>query len=162
MDNEVLAGKLQALVDDLEIRRVMHEYAAQIDLRNWEKLREILADDLVVDYHNGRTVVEGADRAIEYIQTNTAHLQWQHHNVTPYAVEIKGDRAAGSSYLISHQVISADPTHVVMMAAKYDCEFARIGDTWKLARMVHTIKLLNFLPISGQPSGVTIPPAVAP
>lgn len=156
------AERLQYLVDDLEIRRVMHEYAARVDLRDWSALRSVLADDVVVDYHNGRTRVVGADEVVAYIRENTAHLAWQHHNVTAYGVEVDGDVATGRSYLISHQVIRAEPTHVVMMAAGYECRFVRRG-TWQLAHMVHTIKLTNFLPITATaPPGVEIPPAVAP
>lgn len=155
------ATKLQRLIDDLEIRRVMHEYAARVDLRDWDALRLVLADDLVVEYHNGRTVVAGGDEVVDYIRTNTAHLAWQHHNITPYAVVVEGDHARGRSYLISHQVITEDPTHLLMMAATYDCEFARDGETWRLSRMVHQIKVANFQPIGAQPPAVNVPPAVS-
>jgi SnoaL-like domain len=155
------AARLQGLIDDLEIRRVMHEYAARVDLRDWDALRLVLADDLEVNYHNGRTVVIGGDEVVDYIRSNTTHLAWQHHNVTPYAVEVDGDHASGRSYLISHQVVTEDPTNVLMMVATYDCEFARVDDSWRLRRMVHTIKVANFLPIGTQPASVTIPPAVS-
>jgi len=158
---EEQAARLQRLIDDLEIRRVMHEYAARVDLRDWSALRQVLADDLEVDYHNGRTIVTGGDEVVEYIRANTAHLAWQHHNVTPYAVDVDGDRASGRSYLISHQVVTEDPTHLLMMAATYDCEFTRVADTWRLSRMVHQIKVANFLPIGSQPTSVTVPPAVS-
>lgn len=163
MDDTGAQGRLQRLVDDLDIRRVMHEYAARVDLRDWESLREVLADDLVVDYHNGRTVVSGGDEVVEYIRTNTAHLAWQHHHVTPYAITIDGDEASGLSYLLSHQVISEAPEHVVMMAATYECRFRRDHGSWLLTHMVHTIRFNNFIPVTAQPpTAAVIPPAVLP
>ncbi len=158
---EEQAARLQRLIDDLEIRRVMHEYAARVDLRDWDALRLVLAADLEVDYHNGRTIVTGGDEVVDYIRTNTAHLAWQHHNITPYAVEIDGDRASGRSYLISHQVITEQPDQLLMMAAIYDCEFVRDASTWRLSRMVHQIKVANFQPIGTQPPASSIPPAVS-
>ncbi|CAM3465019.1 nuclear transport factor 2 family protein [Nocardioides dubius] len=161
MDQPDLAARLQSVVDDLEIRRVVHEYAARVDLRDWTALRRVLADDVEVNYHNGRTIVTGGDEVVEYIRTNTAHLAWQHHNVTPYDVQVNGDHAAGRSYLISHQVLTDAPTEVLMMAAFYDCEFVRVDGAWRLHRMVHQIKVATFHPIQSQPTAsADIPPAV--
>ncbi|MGC9667597.1 nuclear transport factor 2 family protein [Planosporangium sp. 12N6] len=158
-----LARQLQLLVDEQQIRHVMTDYAAFIDARDFDRLRSVFADDVVVDYHNGRTVVTGADAVVGYIIENTAHLAWQHHNVSPYRIDVTGDTAEGLAYLISHQVIRDDPSHVLMMAAHYRTTFTRAADRWRISHMVHTIKLSNFLPVTAvAPVDVHIPPAVAP
>jgi len=52
---------------------------------------------------------------------------------------------------------------VVMMAARYDNDYVRTSNGWRISRMVHTIAMTNFLPLtSTAPAGLDIPPAVAP
>ena len=163
MDDFDVRQRVLDLVADLDIRRLMYEYAATIDARDWSRLRAVLADDVVVEFHNGRTVVSGADAVVAYVDENTRHLAWQHHTVSPYAIDCDGDRAMGRSYLISHQMIAADPRRVLIMAAYYDTEYIRTTDGWRIARMVHTITMTNFAPLtSTPPDGVPIPPPVAP
>ncbi|MDF1602232.1 nuclear transport factor 2 family protein [Nocardioides sp. YIM 152315] len=163
MTGDSIEQRLQCLVDDLEIRRVMQDYAAAVDARDWTVLRTVLADDLVVDYHNGRTIVRGGDAVVTYIRENTAHLAWQHHNVSTYRVDVDGDTATGLTYLISHQQIAEDLSHLLMMVARYDCQFRRRDDRWQLSRMAHTIQANNFVPHqSAPPSDLDIPPAVRP
>jgi hypothetical protein len=160
--SEDIEARLRLLADDLEIRRVLANYAATVDARDFERLRPLFADDVVVDYHNGRTVVAGGDAVVGYIRTNTAHLSWQHHFVSVYGVEVYGDRADAQAYLLSHQVIAADPTHVLMMAARYQVTLTR-SDAWRISAMVHTIQLVNHHPIVvASPVEVDIPAAVKP
>ncbi|GAA1638019.1 nuclear transport factor 2 family protein [Georgenia ruanii] len=159
-DAEV-TGRLQRVVDELEIRRAITDYAALVDARQWERLRAVLADDVRVDYHNGRSQVHGAQAVVDYIVANTAHLAWQHHNVSPYGIDIDGDRASAQAYLVSHQVIADEPGTVLMMAATYDLEMARGPKGWQIAHMVHRIMVANYLPITtSPPGGAHVPPAV--
>ncbi|MFJ6565301.1 nuclear transport factor 2 family protein [Streptomyces sp. NPDC091412] len=159
---EHLVERLARAVDDLEIRRVITDYAAFVDAREWEGLAGILADEVVADYHNGRTVVTGARAMVDYIRDNTAHLAWQHHMIAPYGVDVAGDRATAQAYLVSHQMLKGDPSHVLMMAATYDLEFDRGERDWVLSRMIHTIKVANHLPITtAPPNSAAVPPAVS-
>lgn len=162
MDTTDERARLARVVDDLEIRRLVTDYASLVDARAWDALRGILDDQVVADYHNGRTVVTGAQAMVDYIRTNTAHLAWQHHMVSPYGIDVDGDRATAQAYLVSHQMLDGDRSHVLMMAATYDLELVRDQHRWLLSRMVHTIKVANHLPITtAPPSGVAVPPAVS-
>lgn len=155
--------RLRDLVVDLEVRRLVFEYAATIDARDWDGLAAVLADDVVVEYHNGRTVVSGATEVVAYVRENTQHLAWQHHLVSPYAVTVDGDTASGRTYLLSHQAFVEDAGHIITMAAFYDNEYTCASGRWQIARMKHTIAMTNHLPLTADaPSGLDIPPAVAP
>jgi ketosteroid isomerase-like protein len=154
--------RLEHLVADLEIRRVLTDYAACVDARDFDQLRQVFADDVLVDYHNGRTVVAGGDDVVAYIRDNTAHLAWQHHFVSVYGVDVDGDGATAQVYLLSHQVVRAEPTHVLMMAARYQVSLQHT-DRWRISHMVHTIQLANFHAITVDPPiPVEIPDAVRP
>ena len=154
--------RLAQLVADLEIRRVLTDYAACVDARDFDQLRQVFADDVLVDYHNGRTVVAGGDDVVAYVRDNTSHLAWQHHFVSIYGVDIDRDRATAQVYLLSHQVVRADPTHVLMMAARYQVSLEHT-DRWRISHMVHTIQLANFHGITVDPPiPVEIPDAVKP
>lgn len=155
------AGRI--VLDDLGVRRALTDYAAMVDARDFEALTDVFAPGAVVDYHNGRTTVRGAQAIVDYIRDNTAHLAWQHHNVSVYGVDLRGDDATAQAYLLSHQMHAADPGYVQMMAARYRCTMRRGAERWQIAHMVHTIQLTNFLPVSAQhPNAAPIPPAVAP
>lgn len=156
-----LETRLQELVDEAEIRRVATDYASLVDARRWNDLVEIFADDLKVNYHNGRTVVNGAQATVDYIIENTAHLAWQHHFVSVYGIDVDGDQAMAEAYLVSHQMLNDDPSQVLMMAASYDLGFRR-DVRWRMSSMTHTIRVANFLPITtSPPSGAHMPPAVS-
>ena len=158
---EELGSRLQRVVDDLEIRRAVTDYAAMVDARDWKGLQAVFAPDVMVDYHNGRTQVSGADSVVAYVRDNTAHLAWQHHFVSVYGVDVAGDEATTQAYLVSHQVVADEPTHVLMMAAAYDVGLRRSEGQWVISRMAHTIKVANFLPITtSPPGGADIPSAV--
>ena len=158
---EELGSRLQRVVDDLEIRRAVTDYAAMVDARDWKGLEAVFAPDVQVDYHNGRTQVSGAESVVAYVRDNTAHLAWQHHFVSVYGVDVAGDEATTLAYLVSHQVIADEPTQVLTMAASYDVGLRRLEGQWVIARMTHTIRLANFLPITtSPPGGADVPPPV--
>jgi ketosteroid isomerase-like protein len=152
--------RLARVVDEMEIRRAITDYAALVDAREWTRLASIFADDVVVEYHNGRTTVTGGTAVAEYVKTNTAHLAWQHHMVSPYGIDIDGDTATALAYLVSHQQVAGDEAEFLTMAAYYTLELARGDHGWLIARMVHTIKLASFLPITATPITGAVPAAV--
>lgn len=153
--------RLRLLGDELEIRRVITDYASLIDAREYDRLHSVFAPDIVVDYHNGRTQVLGAASVVDYIVENTRHLAWQHHNVSPYGIDVSGDRATAQVYLLSHQVLTDSPGEVLMMAATYDLELAKGEQGWQILHMIHAIKVANYLPITTTPAdGAYVPPAV--
>lgn len=162
--NEQLVAQLQRVTDDLDIRRVITDYASFITRDSGRhRLREVFADDFAVEYHNGRTRVEGPQAVVDYIIENTAHLAWQHHNVTPYGIDISGDEATAQVYLISHQVVTDEPEHVLTMVATYDLQLRRAGNSWQLTFMEHHIKVaLRADPLTSHFSlgGAYVPPAV--
>ncbi|MCD2114646.1 nuclear transport factor 2 family protein [Rhodococcus rhodochrous] len=153
--------RLARVVDDLEIRRAITDYATLVDAQDWTRLAAIFDDDVVVEYHNGRTTVKGAKAVADYVQANTSHVAWQHHMVSPYGIDIDGDSATALAYLVSHQQVRGDDTEFLMMAADYTLELARREQGWVITRMVHTIKVASFLPISSAPiTGAEVPAAV--
>jgi ketosteroid isomerase-like protein len=153
--------RLQLLVDELEIRRVITDYASLIDAREFDRLHSVFAPDVVVDYHNGRTQVVGARSVVDYIVENTRHLAWQHHNVSPYGIDVTGDRASAQVYLLSHQMLTDSPDEVLMMASTYDLELTRGEQGWRILHMTHSIKVANYVPITTTPAGgAHVPPAV--
>ncbi|MFE0748920.1 nuclear transport factor 2 family protein [Gordonia sp. NPDC058843] len=157
---EVMA-RLARVVDDLEIRRTITDYATLVDARDWERLAAIFDDAVVVEYHNGRTTVVGATAVAEYVKANTSHVAWQHHMVSPYGIDVNGDTATALAYLVSHQQVRGDDTEFLTMAADYTLELARAEGGWVITRMRHSIKLASFLPISTTPlAGADVPAAV--
>lgn len=156
-----VAGQLQRVVDDLDVRRTIADYAALVDARDWDRLTGVFAADVEVEYHNGRTRLSGAQPVVDYIRANTAHLAWQHHLVSVYGVDLAGNDATAQTYLISHQMIAEEPTQVLMMAATYDLGLRRGTARWQISRMVHTIKVASYHAITASPpGGAHVPPAV--
>ncbi len=156
-----LVERMTRVVDDMEIRRAITDYATLVDAREWKRLAAIFADDIVVEYHNGRTTVTGATAVAEYVEANTSHVSWQHHMVSPYGVDVDGDTATALAYLVSHQQIRGDDAEFLMMAADYTLELARRERGWVITHMVHAIKVASFLPISSTPiAGAEVPAAV--
>ncbi len=126
---------LQRLVDRLDIQDALTTYATAIDAGDWATLRTVFADDATALYDRDSGVLTGGDTIVAWVQAATADLDWQHHMISVYGVEIDGDEATALIYLLSHQTLHGVPDQIRMMTSKYRNRLRRVGDRWCISAL---------------------------
>jgi hypothetical protein len=131
----VTGADIQALQDRLEITDVVHMYSSAIDSFDKEGLRSVFADDARAEF-GVLDPVEGGDAIVEWIFGATSAIDWQHHLLSLYRVNIQGDTATALSNMTSHQVFDGEPDVARILVARYRDELTRTPAGWKISRKV--------------------------
>lgn len=131
-------GRVQALLDRIDITDTLHRYASCIDRRDIGGVRAVLADDLWARYGNAEPLT-GGDTVAAWIDEATRECVWQHHLLSVYHVDVDGDHAEALIYHTSHQVFRDLPDTVRVLVARYHNELARTTGGWKINRLVFEV-----------------------
>jgi hypothetical protein len=131
-------GTVQHLQDRFDILDVLFRYSAGVDSFDNAAVRSVLADEIWAQYGNSEPVTD-PDALAAWIGEATATIVWQHHLLSPYTVEIDGDRAKVLSYLTSYQVFRENPDAAVVLVARYHDELKRTPGGWKINRRIMEI-----------------------
>jgi len=126
---------LQRLVDRLDIQDAMTTYAAASDAKDFDRLRACFTDDARARYGAESEWLEGGDVIVAWLQAQFAPLDWGHHLVSVYGVDVEGDQATALMYLLSHQTVSGSPTEILSMTAKYRNALRRSDDGWRISQL---------------------------
>ena len=128
----------EALQDRLDITDVLYRYASCIDRRDLAGVRQTLADNVWARYGNAEPM-EGGDTVANWIDGATVDCIWQHHLLSVYHVELRGDAAEALVYHTSHQMMKSEPEVVNVLVARYHNQLSRSDDGWKISRLLFEI-----------------------
>ena len=129
-----LDANLQRLLDRQSIEDTLYRYASTIDGQDWDRLRSVLADDVVGVFDNNAPI-HGADALVDWIVSVAGTRDWQHHLLNVYHVDIDGDAASAVTYHTSHQTQVDEPGSVYVIVARYYDTLRRASDgRWLIAR----------------------------
>jgi len=133
--------RLQKLEDELAIRRVLVDYSATQDARDYAGYAALFARE--GEWVNGRTVHKGRDAIYKmlvdlygtpppgFVNTDSYHI------VSNPEINVNGDRAtARSRHLLVLRGPNGAPTPA--LAGRYEDEFIREDGKWKILRRVDT------------------------
>lgn len=117
-----------------EISDMLHAFAAALDDRDWDGYASLYADDGVLELPWGEVVAK--EQLVESTSRNLGRFQATQHISSNHRIQVDGDSATSSSYLIATHVYPADLTreHWVI-GARYDCVFQRGADGWRFSRV---------------------------
>jgi uncharacterized protein (TIGR02246 family) len=133
--------RLQKVEDELAIGRVLVEYAARQDARDYDGYAELFAKN--GEWVNGKNVYEGRDAILKmlvglygtpppgYVNNDSYHLN------TNFQIDVTGDRATvRSRHLLVMRGPKGEPTP--SLAGRYQDEFIREDGQWRILRRVDT------------------------
>src|SRR4051812_28083596 len=100
-------------VDDIEaIRRLKARYFRTMDTKDWAAMRDVFADDVVVDTTaSGGNVVEGADEFVELISGLLDGATTVHHGHMP-EIDVTSPSTATGIWALHDIVIWPDGTRL--------------------------------------------------
>jgi uncharacterized protein (TIGR02246 family) len=131
--------RLQRVEDELAIRRVLVEYSATQDAKDYTAYANLFARE--GEWVNGRTVHKGraaihkmlvdlyGNPPAGYVNSESYHIS------SNPQIDVQGDRAtARSRHLLVMRGPNGEP--VPMLAGRYEDEFIREDGEWKILRRV--------------------------
>jgi len=136
-----LEQRLQRVEDQLAIQRVLVDYAARLDARDYAGYASLFAKN--GEWGSGKNVYRGRDAILKmlvglfgapapgYVNTESYHIS------TNFQVDVNGDRAtARSRHLLVMRGPKGEPTP--SLAGRYEDELIREDGQWKILRRVDT------------------------
>jgi len=141
--NPELEARLQEVEDQLEIQRVITDYSANLDARNYDGYVGLFTEDGI--WQNGDTVQNGQGEIRGMLENlfgpenpefvNTSSF----HQVSNFEINVDGDTAhAKSRFIFIGRGEGGAPTG--QLSGQYEDDLVRTADGWKIAhRNDHTI-----------------------
>lgn len=131
--------RLQAVEDELAIRRVLVDYSATQDARDFAAYVALFAED--GEWVNGATVYAGRQAIMDMLVGLYGETPPDFENAESYhissnpQIDLDGDRAtARSRYLLMTRGPNGEPTPT--LAGVYDDELVRENGEWKIQRRI--------------------------
>lgn len=128
--------RMQALLDQQEIRDVIHRYCRGIDRCDYELVRRCYHPD-ATDDHGG--FVGGIDDFIAHIVESLPRYERTMHFIGNILVEVDGNRARCESYIIAHHRVplrGTKPERDYNVGLRYVDDFERRDGEWRIADRV--------------------------
>ncbi len=131
---------VQRLIDESDLRDLIHRYAFGLDNEDWELWRSVFTDIVTIDmtdYQPGRPVRPGvADRVVAGIQALFAGLDGSQHFIGSHRYVIDGDKATITAHMrAEHWMTTGKGSDRYTMYGTYTDEAVRTPEGWKLERV---------------------------
>ena len=129
---------LQEISDRLEIQDLVYEYAALIDQKRFDDLRQVFTEDATIDYSAVGGPVGNPEEIIAFLnQVMVMFPNHQHLNANPQ-ISVDGDTATGRVMCFNPQEMSMPDgkTHVFMVGLWYVDEYRRTAEGWRISKRV--------------------------
>ena len=143
-------AKIRELADREEIKEVRHRFALALDTRDWELFGTLFADEVDADLPAlgvplGTVPKAELMSAFRHSFRRPASEMGTQQLYGDFLIEVRGDEATSSSYLVGHHHISGfDGGEDATLRARYVDRLVRTGDGWKIAALkIHVFSIVG-------------------
>jgi ketosteroid isomerase-like protein len=124
----------QSVRDELDIQRVIYEYAWACDNGDWKLLKSIFTDDASLDYSTTEGPAGSRDEVVAWLEESLSQLTFIYHVVSNFQIDLDGDRAGvRAMFHCTARFPGVDENLVT--GGYYDEELVRTPDGWKIRRL---------------------------
>jgi hypothetical protein len=121
---------LQEMLDEFQLRKLVHGYCRAVDRGDLAKLRELYHSD-AEDAH-GAFSTGSADDFLGELAAARPYIRSMQHNITTVNFAIDGNSAEGEVYTIATHTFGAGDRDVdVVVGGRYLDKYEKRADTWK-------------------------------
>jgi hypothetical protein len=125
---------LQAVRDELDIQRVITDYAWACDNGDWGLLKSLFTDDAYLDYSSTQGPAGPRDEVVAWLEQSLSQVPVIQHVVSNFQIDLEGDRAkVRAMFYTSARLQGLD--EMLVTGGYYDEEFVRTSDGWKIQRL---------------------------
>jgi 3-phenylpropionate/cinnamic acid dioxygenase small subunit len=128
--------------DRLAISDAIVRYAWAIDEKDWAALDTVFLPDAHLDYSSNPGGIAGPYGEVrQWLETSLAPFPVTQHLVTNIDVRVDGDRATSRTMVYNPMGAATreGPLHFFFLGGRYDDEWARTPDGWRIAKRVETL-----------------------
>jgi uncharacterized protein (TIGR02246 family) len=119
------------------IRQLKARYFRTMDTKDWDGMRRVFADDVVMDTTaSGGGVIEGADDVMAFLRETLGDVVTVHHGHMP-EIELTSDTTATGVWALHDILIWPDGTRMDGYG-HYHEEYVLGDDGWRIARSTLT------------------------
>ena len=140
----LLSGRGRHDVDDVEaIKQLKARYFRTMDTKDWAGMRQVFADDVVMDTtDSGGGVVTGADAFLEFLQQTLADAVTVHHGHMP-EIELTSSTTATGIWALHDVIVWPDGTRL-QGDGHYHETYERVGGAWRITSSTLTRLRMDF------------------
>ncbi|MCT7661099.1 nuclear transport factor 2 family protein [Mycobacterium deserti] len=122
---------LQEMIDEFELRRLVHTYCRAVDRGDIEVLRDLYYPD-AVDAHGGFSA-GAVDQFLQQISAARPYIRSMQHHITTVNFTITGTTAEGEIYTIAVHTLAGGGRDVdVVVGGRYLDKYEKRDGTWKI------------------------------
>jgi hypothetical protein len=126
---------MRSTADELDIQRVLFDYAWACDNGDWAQLHSVFSTDARLDYSSTGGPVGGRDEVVGWLRESLSRVPVMQHVVSNFQIDVSGDRAGGRAmFLTSARIPGVDD--MLVTGGYYDLAFRRQPEGWKIERLV--------------------------
>lgn len=124
-------ANLKRLLDEAEIGRLLLGFAAALDAKDWASYAATFTEDGVFEIMGQKR--RGREEIAAGPARDLARYHALQHYSTNHVINVEGDRATASHYVIGVHVPDAGaPERHADVGGRYHCECLRTADGWRL------------------------------
>jgi ketosteroid isomerase-like protein len=129
---------LQEISDRFEIQDLIYDYAAVIDQKRFDDLREVFTEDAHIDYSAVGGPVGTRDEIIAFLHKVMGMFPNHQHLNANLQIEVDGDHATGRVMCFNPQEIAKPDgtTHIFMVGLWYIDEYRRTEAGWRISKRI--------------------------
>ena len=131
-------------MDDIEaIKQLKARYFRTMDTKDWDSMRRVFTDDLVIDTsESGGGVVEGADEFMAFLRETLADVVTVHHGHMPEIALTSPTTATG---IWAMEDMLRWPNGMELHGyGHYHETYERVGDEWRIKTSTLTRLRMDF------------------
>ena len=125
----------RSVLDELNIQRVLTDYAWACDNKDWDLLSSVFTADAQLDYSSTRGPAGGREEVVAWLQRSLSQVPVIQHTVSNFQIDVSGDRAAGRAMFLTYAQIPG-MADMLVTGGYYDLAFRREPGGWKIERLI--------------------------
>jgi hypothetical protein len=121
------------------IRRLKYAYFRTLDLKEFDLLGQLLAEDASASYEDGKTILEGRTAIVTWLSEalSSPDIVTEHHGHHPEIDLLSPTTAIGSWYLQDRVIVPAADLEI-NGTAFYSDRYAKTAEGWRIAHTGYT------------------------
>jgi 3-phenylpropionate/cinnamic acid dioxygenase small subunit len=138
----------QSVRDELDIHRVLYDYAWACDNGDWALLKSVFTDDAHLDYSATQGPAGPRDEVVAWLENSLSQVATIQHVVSNFQIGIEGDRAdVRAMFHCSVRLPGLDD--MLVTGGYYDEKLVRTPTGWKIQRLVEDNRWMHG-PVAGR------------
>jgi hypothetical protein len=129
-----VAGE-RSILDELDVQRVVFDYAWACDNKDWDLLRSVFTADAQLDYSSTRGPAGGREEVVGWLRESLSQVPVMQHVVSNFQLDVSWDRAAGRAMF--HTTVRVPGLEdMLVTGGYYELAFRREPGGWKIERLL--------------------------